>query len=164
MVGYNYLNKMICSNDLNYEFKFINSDIELKSLKLKIKQDTTNNNFEGCVIPKKLKSNEFVICIVNKITNDICSFIWFGIYNNIFFDISLEKLEHLHINYSYTIKKFRNSGFNKKLRLWIETYCGKNNIQYITSVPLPDSNSKYILEKLGYIKINTGYRKKINIL
>ena len=155
------MNKMIFSD--KFEIKFVKSDIELKSLTIKIKKDYVNNNLEGCVIPKKLKLNEFVICIVNKITNDICSFIWFGIYSNYFFDISLEKIKHLHINYSYTFKKFRNNGFNKKLRLWIETYGVENNIENITSIPLPDSNSKYILEKLGYIKTDKYYIKKINI-
>lgn len=145
-----------------FEIKLIEYNIELELLSDEIKKDN-NNNLEGCVIPRKLKLTDSVICIRNKITKEICSFIWFGIYRNIFFDISLEKVIYLHINYSYTFKKFRNNGFNKKLRLWIETYCVENNIGYIISVPFPDSNSKYILEKLGYIKINTYYMKKINI-
>jgi len=145
-----------------FEIKYLESEIELKLLSDKIKKDS-NNNLEGCIIPKKLKSTDFVICVCNKITKEICSFIWFGIYKNIFFDIDLKEITYTHINYSYTLTKYRNNGFNKKLRLWVETYCVENNIEYIISVPLHDSNSKYVLEKLGYIKINTYYMKKINI-
>ena len=67
---------------------------------------------------------------------------------------------YLHINYSYTLKKYRNIGLNKKLRLSIELYCKENNIGYIVSVPLVDSSSNFILEKLAYIKINSYHIKK----
>lgn len=146
----------------DFEIKFVESEVELKLLLSDIKKDNLNN-LEGCVLPQKLKPTDFVICIRNKITEDIYSFIWFGIYaDDIHFNINLKNKNYLHINYSYTFKKHRNNGLNKKLRLWIETYCVKNSIGYIISVPLPDSNSKYILEKLGYFKINTFYMKNIN--
>lgn len=151
-------------DDLDSNIKFIKSVIELKSLSSDIKKDNSNNNFEGCIIPKKIKLTDFIICIENKKSKNICSFIWFGIYNNeIFYDVNLGKKMYLHINYSYTFNKYRNKGLNKSLRLWIENWCVKNRIEYILSVPLPNSNSKYILEKLNYRKINTHYIKKIFI-
>lgn len=159
------------SHDDNFEIKFIESIVELKSLASEIKKDNLNdinnsNILEGCIMPKKLKLTDYVICIRNKITKNIFSFIWFGIYNNNYnipFDANLDKIIYLHINYIYTFRKHRNNGFNKKLMLWVETYCEQNDIHYIVAVPLLDSNSKYVLEKLSYTKIDNYYIKKINI-
>lgn len=155
--------------DDNFEIKLIESNVELKSLASEIEKDNLNDIndsdiLEGCLIPKKLKLTDSVICIRNKITKNIHSFIWFGIYNNnnnIPFVTNSDKI--IYINYLYTFRKHRNNGYNKKLMLLVETYCEQNNIQYIVAVPLPGSNSKYVLEKLSYTKIDNYYMKKINI-
>lgn len=161
------------------EIRFVETSILLKLLSKRIKSE--NNSTEGCIVPKKLEPNNYIVCLVDKTTQDIISFIWFGIYTNSLsenfnsdsdsdfdFDYDLNISPHpiinrtyVHTNYSYTYKKYRNNGLNKKLRLWIETYCSMNKIDYIISLPLADSNSKYILKKLGYIKINNYYFKKI---
>jgi len=130
----------------------------LSLLGKKIKNE--NGTIEGCILPKKIKPNEIVVCVINKVNQDIISFIWFGNYINKINPDLIEK-QYIHINYSYTFIKYRNLGLNKKLRLWIESFGIQNNIEYIVSVPLSDSNSKYVLEKLGYTKINLYYLKKI---
>ena len=142
----------------NLDITLVDSKKNLKLLLKRIKNDC--GTMEGCILPKKINSNENLVCLIDKTNKDIVSFIWFGTYyNKIYFD-STETI-YLHINYSFTFKKYRNIGLNKKLRLWLESFCNKNNIGYIVSVPLSESNSINILEKLGYIKINTYYLKKI---
>lgn len=135
--------------------KLLESENELKLLSKHIKNDNAFGDkdivIEGCIIPKKLKSTDFIVCLYHD--NKIISFIWFGLYSNNIY-ISANSKKYLHVNYSYTFKKYRNNGFNKKLRLWIESYCYENNIRYIVSVPLPVSNSNFILEKMNYSKIN----------
>ena len=144
--------------DTNFKFQLLtNKNQILKKLTQNIKKDNKDDNF-GCLIPKKIKVNEYIICFIDIKNNIVSSFIWFGIYpeNKI---INIDK--YIHINFSYTFDAYRNLGLNKKLRLWIETYCLENKINYIISVPLPDSNSENILIKLGYKKKDTYYIKKI---
>lgn len=142
---------------IDFEFKQLDNDNAkiFNLLKKKIKNE--NNNY-GCCLFKKISSNVKVICFIDKKTNELVSFIWFGIYheNKI---INIDK--YIHINFSYTFEAYRNLGLNKKLRLWIETYCLENKINYIISIPLPGSNSENILIKLGYKKKDTYYIKKI---
>lgn len=108
----------------------------------------------GTYLPHKLSDDNFIIFIRNINSNEIISFIWYGYYLN----QELGKI--LHINYSYTFKKYRANGFNKFLRLELEKICRQNNIKYITSTPLEQSNSKTIMFGLGYdIGINYFYKK-----
>ena len=141
----------------DYEFVQIKNDDTKSFNKLKKKIKKENNGY-GCCLFKKMSSNEKIICFIDIKNNIVSSFIWFGIYpeNKI---INIDK--YIHINFSYTFDAYRNLGLNKKLRLWIETYCLENKINYIISVPLPDSNSENILIKLGYKKKDTYYIKKI---
>ncbi len=145
--------------DLNIKLIYLQSENTLKLLSKNIKKD--NGFYEGCNLPKKLNSNEKIVCIVDKTNQNIISFIWFGTYKNVINLDLVDETNYVHINYSYTFRGYRNIGLNKKLRLWIESECKKNNIKYIVSVPLFDSNSRYVLEKLEYIKINSYYLKKI---
>ena len=147
------------NNCCDYYIELADSKNILKILLRDIKIDN-NSKEEGCILKQKLNYNENILCVINKTNSEIISFIWFGIYKNKI-DLDMEEKTYIHINYSYTFKKYRNIGLNKKLRLWIESYCKKNNIKYIVSVPLTDSNSKYVLDKIGYIKINSYYLKKI---
>lgn len=144
--------------DTNFKFQLLsNNDKILKKITHNIKKDNKNDNY-GCLLHKKLKDNEYIICFIDIKNNMVSSFIWFGIYheNRI---INIDK--YIHINFSYTFDPYRNLGLNKKLRLWIEKYCLENKIKYIISVPLPGSNSENILIKLGYNKKDTYYIKKI---
>lgn len=151
----------------------IKSNKTLKLLSKLVKKDGANT--EGCLLVQRLQHNDFVVYLKNEL-NEICSFIWFGIYKNDIckninqnaeknakekVDKNIDENVYIHINYSYTFKKYRNMGMNKKLRLWIESYCVENSIQYVVSVPLSDSNSSIVLSKLAYIKIDNYYLKKI---
>lgn len=143
----------------DFEFVQIQNDDtkNFNELKKKIKKE--NNNY-GCCLFKKMNSNEKIICYVNKKTNELASFIWFGIYSSN--EINLNSVDKIsHINFSYTFDKFKKMRLNTNLRLWIETYSKINKINYIISVPLPGSYSENILIKLGYDKKDTYYIKKI---
>lgn len=142
-----------------FEFKIIdNNDIEtFKLLKKKIKKDNIDYI---CCLRKSLSFNEKIICFVNKNTNQIASFIWLEIYSGN--KINLNKIDKIaHIIFSYTFCEFRKLGLNIRLRKWIENYSQENKINYVISVPLPDSNSVNILIKLNYIKKDSYYIKKI---
>ena len=136
------------SKFIDFEFKQIDNNDSKSFNKLKKKIKKENNNY-GCCLFKKLSFNEKIIYFVDKKTHELASFISFGIYpeNKI---INIDK--YIHINFSYTFDTYRNLGLNKKLRLWIETFCLENIINYIISIPLPGSNSENILIKLGYKK------------
>lgn len=144
---------------IDFEFKQLDND-DTKSfnrLKKKIKKE---NNKYGCCLFKKMSFNEKIICFENKKTNELASFIWFEIYSSNM--INSNSVDYIaHVNFSYTFDAYRNLSLNKNLRLWIETYCLENEINYIISVPLPCSNSEKILIKLGYENKDTYYIKKI---
>jgi hypothetical protein len=143
----------------NIEIELLNSIIDFNNLKKLFKIE---NNEYGCIFPKKkLGKNKYIVYFIDKKTKIITSFIWFNIYNN---NILLNINKYIQIIFSYTFKKYRNIGLNNKLRLWIEEFSLKNNINNIISIPLPGSNSKRILEKSGYSKINEYYLKKIKII
>lgn len=142
---------------IDFEFNQIDNNDAKSFNKLNKKIKKIKNNY-GCCLFKKMSFNEKIICFIDKKTNELSSFIWFGIYpRNIIINID----KYIHINFSYTFDAYRNLGLNKKLRLWIETYCLENKINYIISIPLPGSNSENILIKLGYKKKDTYYIKKI---
>jgi hypothetical protein len=152
------MNTSINNIEFSLKFNLIKSNNALKLLSKCLKND---DDIYGCILPTKMELDNYIICIVNKFDQNIVSFIWFKICLNDDSNIIKLKSHYSHIIYSYTFKKYRNMGFNKKLRLWIETFCKKNKIKYIISISLPDSNSKYILEQMGYVKINSYYLKKI---
>ena len=133
-------------------FKFISDKKDLIKLSDLIKSD---NDICGCKIPKKLKQNEYIISFIDIKTNEIASFIWFGIYDNVLID------KHINTNFSYTFKKFRSNGLNKKLRLTIEEFALTININKITSIPLNNSPSLNILINLGYTLNDNFYLKNI---
>lgn len=162
MLAYNHgINSQRPAMNFNnlYKFKIIdNKNIEIfKTLKKKIKKD--NNNY-GCSVRKRMRENEKIICFIDERTNKFASFIWFEIYSGN--KINLNKIDKIaHVNFSYTFCEFRKLGLNTKLRKWIEKFCFENKINYVVSVPLPNSNSENILNKLGYEKQNSHYCKKI---
>lgn len=117
-------------------------DKELIFLSKNIKKDT--DNIFGINLPKLLKSNEKIIGIKDN-ENNLFSFIWFGFYEN-------ETIgKFVHINCSYTFKKYRLNGLNLILRKQLEKISLENKIYKITSKPLDGSGSDKILFKLGYI-------------
>ena len=124
----------------------------IKQLNTKIKLDDIKS---GCILPKFLKNNNFIILFKNNNSNEICSLIWYGYYFNNKFG------NFLHINFSFTFVKFRNKGFNKLLRLELEKICIKEKFQYITSSPFEDSPSTKILINLGYHNEKSFFYKKI---
>lgn len=151
-------------NNYNFKIKMIRDYTpQYKNLEKNIKKDTSNNNY-GLVLPKKIKNNEFVIGLIDEKNNSIISFVWFGVYstqnkNEIHSLISSTK--YTQINFSYTFEAYRNNGLNNKLRKWIENFCFRNKIKFIISVPLHESNSISILNKLKYKKNNEYFIKKI---
>ena len=124
---------------------------------IKINKDIIkDNNIDRTFLPNQLKDNEYIIGYVDLKTNNIISFIWFGIYKNNEFGT------FTHINYSYTFVKYRQNGLNVKLRIQIEKFCFENKIQTLTSKPFEDSLSKKILLGLGFCNNSNYYYKKIN--
>ena len=134
------------------KFQFITNKIDLIRLSNLIKLD---NDISGCVLPKILKSNEYIIALIDKISNQIMSFIWFGIYENILIG------KHMNTNYSYTIIKYRFNGLNKMLRLKLEEFALIKQIYKLTSKPFDDSLSLNILLNLGYVSNKNFYIKII---
>lgn len=124
----------------------------LNKLKKKIKSDDSNT---GTILPKQLDEENFIIMLKDKNSNEILSFIWYGLYYNYNFGTIL------NVNFSFTFNKFRNNGFNKLLRLELEKIAILNNIQYITSVPFENSLSKKILINLGYVSKQNFFYKKL---
>jgi hypothetical protein len=141
----------------NFLFEELNhNDEKYKNLKKELKKDINCT----CIIPQELDSKQKVISIIDIKNDFVASFLWFEGYstNKI---IPNQNVKCIHINFSYTFEKYRNKKLNKKLRLWLESYTLVNKINYIISVPLPDSNSEIILKKLGYKKKDTYYFKQI---
>ncbi len=126
-----------------YYLDYLDESIELKELNKQIKKDrdTITQGF----VPINLDENHFVICLRNKLTHEIHSFIHFCIREN-FLDIP----KYIFVIYSYTFIKQRNKGLNKMLRLVLEDSCKLNNINAIVSLPFKESNSRSIMDKLGY--------------
>ena len=94
------------------------------------------NNF---IIPKKLDNKSFIIGI--KYNDQILSYIYFIIFD-----------DYIHINYSFTIKKFRKLGYSTLLREFLIKYAIFLNKRKVISVPFQNANSISILFKLGFIK------------
>jgi hypothetical protein len=124
----------------------------IKELNKKIKFDDVES---GCLLPKLLEKDNFIILLKNKNSNEIYSFIWYGYYFNDNFG------NFLHTNFSFTFVKFRNNGYNKLLRLELENICTSNKIKYIISSPFENSPSNKILINLGYQNENTYFYKKL---
>ncbi len=126
-----------------YYLDYLDKSEELKELNKLIKKD--GDTITQGYVPTVLEHNHFVISLKSKTTHEIYSFIHFCIREN-FFDIP----KYIFVNYSYTFIKQRNKGLNKMLRLVLEDACKLNNIQAIISVPFKESNSRTIMDKLGY--------------
>ena len=141
--------------EYNYDVSYLSTEFELKKLKKLLKID--NDNLTGVVLPKKLKSNDYIICLIDKNNSKIISFVWFGIYKDNEFNKN-----YIGINYSYTFIKFRSNGYNTKLKILIEKFGKDNNIDHIKSIPFESSKSKNILLSLGFNIITDYYIKKIN--
>jgi len=91
------------------------------------------------IIPKKLDNKSFIIGI--KYNDQILSYIYFTVFD-----------DYIHINYSFTINKFRKLGHSTLLRKFLIEYANLNNKNKIISVPFENANSLSILLKLGFIK------------
>ena len=131
-----------------YYFDYINEPDELKKLNKQIKGD--GDKITQGFVPVNLELDNFVICLKNKLTHKICSFIHFSIrfnFNNI------EKI--IFINYSYTFISERKKGLNKMLRLVLESASKLNNCKAIVSVPFPESESRIVMGKLGYNNVSS---------
>lgn len=143
--------------ELNDKLKveFITCSKQIAVLNKKIKKD--GDKITVGFIPTDLPSNNFLIGIRDNVNNQIISFIYFGIREN--FD-GFDRI--LYVNYSYTFMSYRKKGLNKKLRLYLEKFSKKNKIKAIVSVPFPDSESRIVMNKLGYSnKITDIYFKNI---
>jgi len=141
----------MCSN---VKLCYILETDKIKKLSNQIKKNDKTN---GTKLPSKLSDNEYIIGFEDLVSNNIVSFIWFGIYEN------EDMGKFTHINYTFTFEKFRQNGLNKKLRFQIEKFCQINKIQTITSKPFEDSPSKKILQTLGFFFNENYYWKKISI-
>lgn len=127
----------------NYYFDYISETKEISELNKQIKKD--GDKINQVIISKVLQLDNYIICLRERTTNKICSFIHFSIRKN--FE-NLNKI--IYINYSYTFIANRKNGFNKMLRLALEKFCKINNCRAIISVPFPESESRIVLSKLGY--------------
>ena len=132
--------------------RFINDRKDLVQLNKIIKLD---NDITRCILPQKLEQNNYIICFIDEKLNQILSFIWFGIYENILLG------KYIHTIFSYTFKKNRSNGFNKILRLKLEDFAIRNKVYKIVSVPFDKSPSLNILLNLGYISMNNFYLKNL---
>lgn len=133
----------------NYYFDYVNEPNEIQDLNKQIKKDGDKIN-QG-IIPRVLELNNYVICLRERTTNLICSFIHFSIRNN--FE-NLDKI--IYINYSYTFIAHRKKGLNKMLRLLLESACKLNDCKAIVSLPFPESESRIVMDKLGYTNTITN--------
>ncbi len=140
----------------NYYFDYINEPTEITNLNKQIKHD--GDKITQGIIPRVLELDNYVICLKERDTNKICSFIHFSIRNNF---QNLDKI--IYINYSYTFITHRKKGLNKMLRLVLESACKLNDCKAIVSVPFPESESRIVMNKLGYINTNTGLNSDIFI-
>ena len=132
----------------NYYLKYVNKPKELANLNKQIKKD--GDRVSQGSVPVILQSDNHIICLKEKLTDKICSFIYFSIRNN--FE-NLDKI--IYINYSYTFINYRKKGLNKMLRLVLEGACKINNYKAIVSVPFIDSESRIVMDKLGYQNIKS---------
>lgn len=156
--------------DINFKYYLLSDNNKLyKSLAYNIKKDNKNNNY-SCFLPKKIKENEYIYCLIDTRNNLVCSFIWFSIFsgNKIKIINKINKIneikddyQYIFINFSYTFEVYRNIGLNKQLRKFVEIFAYNNWCKYIISVSLPGSNSSIILDKLYYKKKDGYYIKKI---
>ncbi len=138
------------------EIEFITCSKQIYGLNKKIKKDGDKTTIG--FVPEVLPPNNFLIGIRDNINNQIVSFIYFGIKEN--FD-GFDRI--LFVNYSYTFISYRKKGLNKKLRLYLEKFSKKSKIKAIVSVPFPESESRIVMNKLGYSNVVTDiYIKNIN--
>ncbi len=143
------------SND-KLKVEFITCSKQIAGLNKQIKKDGDKTTIG--FVPIALPQNYFLIGIRDNTNNQIVSFIYFGIREN--FE-GFNKI--LFVNYSYTFISYRKKGLNKKLRLFLEKFCKQKKIKAIVSVPFPESESRIVMNKLGYLnKIADIYIKKIN--
>ncbi len=134
----------------NYYFDYVNEPTEITLLNKQIKKDGDKLN-KGS-IPVNLDYDNYVICLKSRYNNNICSFIHFSIRTNFpNLDKFIDRI--IYINYSYTFINYRKLGLNKMLRLVLESACKLNNCKAIVSVPFPESESRIVMEKLGYSNI-----------
>lgn len=134
----------------NYYFDYVDDPKELSILNKKIKKD--GDKITKGSVPSILEFDNFVICLKDRQTNQICSFIHFSIrYDFPNKNQIINKI--IFINYSYTFIKYRKQGLNKMLRLVLENACKLNNCDAIVSVPFPESESRIVMEKLDYVNV-----------
>ncbi len=126
-----------------YYFDYVYEPDELKKLNKKIKKD--GDMITQGFVPTKLEFEQFIICLKHRITNEIASFIHFSIRYN-FHDIK----KILYVIYSYTFINERKKGLNKMLRLVLENACKLNECDAVVSMPFKESESRIVLNKLGY--------------
>lgn len=132
----------------DYYMDTISKKHELRSLNLKIKKD--DDKITSGFLPLNLESNNYVVCLKYKKNNEIVSFIHFVIKKN-YLDLS----KYIFVIYSYTFKDYRGLGLNTKLRLILEESAQFNKIPGIISIPFNESESRYVLNKLGYKNIDS---------
>jgi hypothetical protein len=141
----NYVNTIDKSD---YYLDYLNQTHELIQLNKDIRKD--GDKITKGFVPTILENDNFIICLKNKITHKICSFIHFSIRQNF---SQYKKI--IFINYSYTFISFRKQRLNSMLRLVLEDACKLNNIDAIVSVPFPESESRIVMGKLGYSNVHS---------
>jgi len=132
----------------DYYLDKITMENELKSINLKMKKD--GDKITSGFLPIKLENNNYVLCLKYKKNNEIVSFIHFVIKKN-YLDLS----KYIFVIYSYTFKNYRGLGFNTKLRVILEETAQFNKIPGIISIPFNESESRYVLNKLGYKNVKS---------
>lgn len=136
----------------NYYFDYVNEPKDIIELNKMIKKD--GDKITQGVLPVNLDLDNFIICLKSRNSHKICSFIHFSIrYNFSGQNKVLDKI--IYVNYSYTFINYRKQGLNKILRLVLESVSKLNNCKAIVSVPFIESESRIVMEKLGYSNLHS---------
>ena len=142
--NYNFkINIINCINKNSLSEIILLDEERIKKINKELKKDNvTNTN-----IP--IKENPIVLGIIEN--NNVASIIYVK-----FFKDKKSNKKIIWICYSYTLKNFRNKGYNKILRNILEEYCKCDKIDFIISIPFEDSYTNKILDNLNYKKSKNG--------
>jgi len=124
-----------------------NDKVLRKNLEKALKQETEF----GWNYPKRISKNQRLIFLLSD-ENEILSLC----------HITFLEENTIQFSFCYTPILKRRNGYNELLRISIiNSYKDNSGIKAFTSLPLPNSKSVYLLEKLGFKKTGEKYELKL---
>jgi hypothetical protein len=152
------ITKFILTNEFNnlqddFHFVAINDKTKLKKISKIVNANDTNGGTNLTA-----NDNTFMVCLYDKLTNDINDIVSFVNFTFIDREIAICATtgkqvlipKYIYINFSFTFVKYRQQGYNSLMRKFIEDICKEFDIPCIMSCPFEGANSPIVLKKLGY--------------